>query len=121
MDKIYLYKTAVKSVSYDEAHWYINDEPQSQKEREGISEFQSNAIAESFRIIANDIVRYTSHFKNVAVLTAAGTSMENGENRGKTRVELWDSYKEEIDAIGKVFMAGDENCRRLSAEIGCGK
>lgn len=25
MDKIYLYKTAVKSVSYDETHWYIND------------------------------------------------------------------------------------------------
>lgn len=53
MDKIYLYKTAVKSVSYDETHWYINDEPQSQKEGEGIAEFQLNARTESFRIIAN--------------------------------------------------------------------
>ena len=109
MDKIYLYKTAVKSVSYDETHWYINDEPQSQKEGEGIAEFQLNARTESFRIIANDIVRYTSHFKNVAVLTAAGTSMENGENGGKTRTELWDSYKEEIEAIGNVLMA-TEGC-----------
>ena len=72
MDKIYLYKTAVKSVSYDETHWYINGEPQPQKDGDGIAEFKSNASAESFRIIANDIVRYTSHFKNVAVLTAAG-------------------------------------------------
>ena len=91
MDKIYLYKTAVKSVSYDETHWYINDEPQPQNDGDGIAEFKSNARAESFRIIANDIIRYTSHFKNVAVLTAAGTSMENGENGGKTRTELWDS------------------------------
>lgn len=87
MDKIYLYKTAVKSVSYDETHWYINGEPQPQKDGDGIAEFKSNASAESFRIIANDIVRYTSHFKNVAVLTAAGTSMEMGrmeENKDRT-------------------------------------
>ena len=109
MDKIYLYKTAVKSVSYDETHWYINDEPQPQNDGDGIAEFKSNARAESFRIIANDIIRYTSHFKNVAVLTAAGTSMENGENGGKTRTELWDSYKEEIEAIGNVLMA-TEGC-----------
>lgn len=109
MDKIYLYKTAVKSVSYDETHWYINGEPQPQKDGDGIAEFKSNASAESFRIIANDIVRYTSHFKNVAVLTAAGTSMENGENGGKTRTELWDSYKEEIEAIGNALMA-TEGC-----------
>ena len=109
MDKIYLYKTAVKSVSYDETHWYINDEPQPQNDGDGIAEFKSNARAESFRIIANDIIRYTSHFKNVAVLTAAGTSMENGENGGKTRTELWDSYKEEIEAIGEVLMA-TEGC-----------
>lgn len=64
MDKIYLYKTAVKSVSYDETHWYINDEPQPQNDGDGIAEFKSNARAESFRIIANDIIRYTSHFKN---------------------------------------------------------
>lgn len=53
MDKIYLYKTAVKSVSYDETHWYINDEPQPQNDGDGIAEFKSNARAESFRIIAN--------------------------------------------------------------------
>lgn len=39
MDKIYLYKTAVKSVSYDETHWYINDEPQPQNDGDGIAEF----------------------------------------------------------------------------------
>lgn len=104
MNKIYLYKTATKSVSYDDNQWYINDEPQSQKDGDGVAEFKSNASAEAFRIVANDIVRYTSHFKNIAVLTAAGTSMENGANGGKTRTELWDSYKDEIEAIGHVLM-----------------
>lgn len=109
MDKIYLYKTTTKSVSYDETHWYINDEPQQQKDGDGIAEFKSNASAEAFRIAANDIIRYTSHFKNIAVLTAAGTSMENGANGGKTRIELWDNYNEEIKAIGEVLMA-NEGC-----------
>jgi len=40
-------------------------------------------------------------------LTAAGTSMENGKNGGKTRTELWDSYKHEIEAISKILMANE--------------
>ena len=117
MDRIYLYKTAIKSVSYDENQWYINDNPQPQKDGDGISEFKENASAEAFRIIANDIVRYTSHFKNIAVLTAAGTSMENGRNGGKTRTELWDSYKEEIKAIGHVLMKTEGNLKEKCSSI----
>lgn len=117
MDKIYLYKTATKSVSYDETHWYINDKPQEQKEGDGIAEFKSNASAEAFRLVTNDIIRYTSHFKNIAVLTAAGTSMENGENGGKTRTELWDSYKEEINAIGNVLMKDEGYLKNKCAAI----
>lgn len=41
------------------------------------------------------------HFKNVVVLTAAGTSMDNGgkETSGKTREGLWDFCQTEIDAF----------------------
>jgi NAD-dependent SIR2 family protein deacetylase len=41
------------------------------------------------------------HFKNVVVLTAAGTSMDNGtkDTSGKTRGGLWDYCKTEIDAF----------------------
>lgn len=105
MDKIYLYKTSSKSVSYDETQWYINEEPQNQNDGDGITDFKANASAEAFRMIANDITRYTSYFKNIAVLTAAGTSMENGTHGGKTRTELWNSYKDEIYEISKVLMA----------------
>jgi len=107
MDKIYLYKTANKSVAYDDEHWYINNTPQQQNEGDGISKFKENAVSEAYRLIAGDISKYTSHFKNVAVLTAAGTSMENGEHGGKTRTELWQSYEEEINAIRSVFTKND--------------
>jgi NAD-dependent SIR2 family protein deacetylase len=41
------------------------------------------------------------HFKNVVVLSAAGTSMDNGEKdtRGKTREGLWEYCKTEIEAF----------------------
>ena len=117
MDKIFIYKTATKSVSYDETQWYINDEAQPQKDGDGVSEFKANAIIEAFRLIAQDINRYTSHFKNIAVLTAAGTSMENGENGGKTRTELWDSYKHEIEAISKILMADEGVLKEKCASI----
>ena len=117
MDKIYLYKTATKSVSYDEAHWYINDEPQQQEDSDGIAVYKSKASAAAFRIVANDIVRYTSHFKNIAVLTAAGTSMENGAYGGKTRTELWDSCQKEIDAIGKVLMKEEGCLKKKCSEV----
>jgi NAD-dependent SIR2 family protein deacetylase len=41
------------------------------------------------------------HFKNVVVLTAAGTSMDNGtkDTSGKTREGLWDYCQTEIDTF----------------------
>ena len=117
MDKIYLYKTANKSVAYDEEHWYIDNNPQQQNDEDGISLFKEYAVSEAYRLIASDISKYTSHFKNVAVLTAAGTSMENGEHGGKTRTELWQSYEEKINAISSVFIKKDgilkEKCQSI--------
>ncbi|WP_274946912.1 hypothetical protein [Hoylesella shahii] len=103
MGKIYLYKTANKSVSYDEDHWYVDNNPQQQNDSDGITEFKNYAVSEAYRLVASDISKYTSHFKNVAVLTAAGTSMENGVHGGKTRTELWQSYEGEINAISSAI------------------
>ena len=107
MGKIYLYKTANKSVSYDEEHWYVDNNPQQQNDGDGITEFKNYAASEAYRLVASDISKYTSHFKNVAVLTAAGTSMENGVYGGKTRTELWQSYEEEINAISSAITKKD--------------
>lgn len=107
MERIYLYLTANKSISYDDNHWYVDDIPQQQNEGDGIINFKKNATAEANRLIINDISKYISHFKNIAVLTAAGTSMENGEYGGKTRTELWKNYEEEINEISSELTKND--------------
>lgn len=107
MGKIYLYKTANKSVAFDEEHWYIDNNPQQQNEGDSITNFKEYATSEAYRLIANDISKYTSHFKNIAVLTAAGTSMENGEFGGKARTDLWQSYEKEINVISSILARND--------------
>ncbi len=42
---------------------------------------------------------FKKHYKNLVILTAAGTSLDNGSNKGKTRDELWIFCKSEIDAF----------------------
>lgn len=117
MDKIYLYKTATKSIAYDDEHWYIDDIPQQQDDGDGIINFKEYAATEAFRLTASDISRYTNHFKNLAVLTAAGTSMENGGHGGKTRTELWKSYEEEINAISSVLTNNNDNLKEKCQTI----
>ena len=48
---------------------------------------------------------FKKHYKNLVILTAAGTSLDNGSNKGKTRDELWIFCKSEIDAFkSEIFM-----------------
>ena len=104
MDKVYLYKTQNSSVAYDEEQWYVNDQIQEKKDGDNV---QEKAKEHAFKLMAEDLSRYMSHFRNIAVLTAAGTSMENGTHGGKTRTELWESYEDEINKIANVFTSTD--------------
>lgn len=104
MDKVFLYKTQNSSVAYDEEQWYINNQIQEKKDGDNV---QEKAKEHAFKLMAEDLSRYMSHFRNIAVLTAAGTSMENGTHGGKTRTELWESYEDEINKIANVFTSTD--------------
>lgn len=117
MDKVYLYKTQNMSVAYDEEQWYING--LVQEKLEGIK-VQEKAQEYAFKLMAEDMSRYLSHFRNIAVLTAAGTSMENGTRRGKTRIELWKSYEDEINKIASKFAPNNgplkDKCNQILKE-----
>lgn len=46
---------------------------------------------------------FKKHYKNLVILTAAGTSLDNGSNKGKTRDELWSFCKNIIEAfVGEI-------------------
>jgi NAD-dependent SIR2 family protein deacetylase len=42
---------------------------------------------------------FKKHYKNLVILTAVGTSLDNGSNKGKTRNKLWIFCESKIDAF----------------------
>lgn len=103
MEKIYLYKSYNVSVSYDDTNWYVCEESQVEDNELPLEELGKQAQEKAYSLMKEIVTSFCSNFRNLAILTAAGTSMENGNNRGKTRIELWDSYKDDIIAIREVI------------------
>ena len=99
MNQIFLYKSVGKTISYDDTQWYINDKPQPIAGEVNQQRIRQFAVDEAYNAAAEEISLYAAHFKNVAVLSAAGTSMENGAHGGKTRKELWAFCSNEINDI----------------------
>lgn len=54
------------------------------------------------------ITKYVNHFHNIAVLAAAGTSIEM-ENLWKTRSELWNECINEISDLASLFQCNDDS------------
>lgn len=99
-----LYLTSKHKVSFDEKQWYIDAEPQhiaTTREQEDSSE--NKAKEKSLWLASVEIGKLLTHFTNIAVLTAAGTSMDNGVNHGKTRDGLWDYCKDEIEGAKQIL------------------
>ena len=87
-------------ISYNNDKCFINEVPYV-KEEGDISSPQK--IAEELkRRIYTDFLRKT--YKNIVVLTAAGTSLDNGSNKGKTRDGLWGYCCNDIKAILKLLL-----------------
>lgn len=117
MERIYLYKSYDVSVSYDNHNWYLSDEAQEESDTLSLEELTLHAKDKAYSLMKEIIVTYCSTFRNLAVLTAAGTSMENGKNGGKTRTELWNSYENDIyairDIIAKNNVHASERCNEI--------
>lgn len=95
-----LYITSKTRISFDEREWYINNEPQKKDEADDVKKL---ALEKMHQVANRNIAQLLSHFQNIAVLTAAGTSMDNGDNSGKTRGGLWTHCNVEIEKI-KAFL-----------------
>lgn len=117
MERIYLYKSYNTSVSYDDTNWYINEEAQINGETKPLEELRTYAQEKAYSLMKEIVSTYCSNFRNLAILTAAGSSMENGNKGGKTRSDLWDSYTDDINAI-RNFITKDnpqvaEKCNKI--------
>lgn len=91
MNKKYVWFQNGSILSYDNSDCYLNEKiiPKEQlSDSKDLAKSKQKAFYESL---------FKKHFRNVVVLTGAGTSINNG---GKTRTDLWDiDCKSEIEAI----------------------
>lgn len=55
-------------------------------------------------------------FKHTVILAAAGTSLDNGSNKGKTRDGLWKSCRDTIKDIYKELMPCDGKLKRIAKD-----
>lgn len=113
------------SIAYNENECFVN----------GTSRIREDQDKPTSKEIAEDLKKrfyvdfFRKHYKNLVILTAAGTSLDNGDGKGKTRSELWvfceneiDAFKDEIEGIeNKDFFKGTDIEGLLSYIILYGK
>lgn len=87
------------NVSHDDSLCYKNDKVVPTEGNKQLPEI----ISELKKTFYTTFLK--RHFKNVVVLCAAGTSMDNGDSatKGKSRLGLWDSCQNEIKAFDKLI------------------
>lgn len=98
MENTYLYINNTTSVYYNNSQqkYYVANTLQKNEDSVDVA---SKAAETAYKFFSDEISKYISHFKNIAVLTAAGTSMDNGVHSGKTRDGLWNECQATIDEI----------------------
>lgn len=109
-DKKYLLLQSNYSVAYTEAAYFEND-IKKQKEEEDGREYKeiAEALKQKFYF---DFLR--KHHKNIVILTAAGTSLDNGKNRGKTRDGLWKYCRKEIKNIYRELLPCNPKLKEIA-------
>lgn len=86
------------SVSYTEEKCFVNGQECKNDNDSLIIEKDAKSRAENYKLeFYNTFLK--KHYKHVVVLTAAGTSIDNGNKEGKTREGLWKVCQKEIDSF----------------------
>ena len=96
-DKKYILIKRQKTISYDVTDCFVNNIPVA---KDGIDNTPAKEKAESLKK-GFYTEFFKKHYKHTVVLTAAGTSLNNGGDatRGKTRDGLWSFCETEINAF----------------------
>lgn len=84
------------SLSYNESDCFVNNKS---SKKEGETKPPKEICYELQKTFYNTFLK--RHFRNLVIFSSAGTSRDNGNEKtnGKTRLELWDYCKAEIDAF----------------------
>lgn len=86
---------------------YLNGGECKKSDGSSMTESESKERVEKFKLqFYNNFLQ--KHYKNLVILAAAGTSMDNGNNKGKNRSGLWNDCKDEIQKIKTSFSENEK-------------
>lgn len=80
-----------------EEYLYVNKDNQVILKGENLKDSDGNLITDYkpyFKDFCNNF--FTQYFENIVILSAAGTSIDNGKNKGKDRAKLWEECKNKL-------------------------
>ena len=101
------------SLSHTEDKLFVNGK--EQKKEDGISYSTEEVLKQLENYKANFYNTFLKkHYKNLVVLTAAGTSLDNGSNSGKTREGLWNDCCSEIKNIYRELLPWNEKLKSIA-------
>ena len=100
------------AVSYDNDNLYRNDVE--------IPKMIDDTRCVEDRVKAEKQVFYDAFFrqpfKHIVILAAAGTSLDNGSNKGKTRDGLWGDCRDVIKRLYKELLPCDAKLKRIARD-----
>jgi NAD-dependent SIR2 family protein deacetylase len=103
------------SVAYTDNRCFIDGEECKKEDGSTFSPEEAKKLAESNKQKLSDTF-LKKHYKHIVVLTAAGTSLDNGDKRGKTRDGLWEECQKIIDAFKRKFAKESTKCELADFE-----
>ncbi|HZK93087.1 MAG TPA: SIR2 family protein [Prolixibacteraceae bacterium] len=108
-DKKYIFLQNGYTIAFDTQDCFVNGEKRTKELEEKRS---SKEIANALKKNSYDNF-FRKHSKNLVVLTAAGTSLDNGIVPGMTRIELWKHSKSEIKELIKVLLPCSKKIKEI--------
>jgi hypothetical protein len=101
------------SLSHTEDKFFVNGKELRKEDGSSHSTEEVQELLESYKAnFYNTFLK--KHYKNVVVLTAAGTSLDNGNNSGKTREGLWNDCRSEIKNIYRELLPCNEKLKSIA-------
>lgn len=106
------------SISFDNEGVYRNgtkvEDTKVEGSKDTVKNYEGRAKAE-VQSFYNEFFRQS--FKHIVVLAAAGTSLDNGRNNGKTRNGLWEEGKDTIETLCNTLWASEtEKSKRITKD-----
>jgi hypothetical protein len=101
------------SLSHTEDKFFVNNKEQKKEDGSSHSAEEVQKMVENYKVnFYNTFLK--KHYKNLVVLTAAGTSLDNGSNNGKTREGLWNDCRSEIKNIYRELLPCNEKLKSIA-------